>query len=172
MAHAIPVIYHDEFGALEHIVMPGQTVADLAGLIAELSAELKPRSFIERMYVRDQALQIALAEFMRRCRAAMVNSLLGDFMRQASDSRSNADTKSDDSVADHADLDAIGKVFAANLSSIEAATGLEHSVTRERDRIGRLFDDRRMSDLQTMLALIEGKTADAEEDDDDGIDAG
>ena len=61
----------DEFGGLDHLVLPGQDPELIHRVHASLIAEVKPGNFIERMWVRDMAIQVARAEYLRMADCAV-----------------------------------------------------------------------------------------------------
>src|SRR5690606_19718678 len=63
----------DEFGGLDHLVLPGQDPELLHRIHASLMAELNPENFIARMWVRDMAIGIARAEYARMVDCAVQN---------------------------------------------------------------------------------------------------
>jgi len=163
MAGASVAIDFDEFGSLDLITLPGQKVAELQRIIAAVTDELKPASFIERMLARDYALQVMFGHYLRSAKKALIDELSGRVTAQGGAP-----------VAEDANV--IGKVFADNLPAISTLVGLETNVSCERDRIAQQFDNRRTAALQMALASAELATLSGEragsdgELDDDAID--
>lgn len=76
-----PLDAADEFGGLDHLVPPGQDSELIHRLHAAFSAELEPKNFIERMWVRDMAIQSAMLEYVRRANCAVHRLVQEDVAR-------------------------------------------------------------------------------------------
>jgi hypothetical protein len=141
----------DEFGGLDHLVLPGQDPAVLHQVHAALTAQLQPQNFIERMWVRDMAIQTARAEYLRQAECDLHRIAQAEAQAEATSAQS---AEKDDGQAA---ASRIGATYATRLELFETLNKLEIFVLAERDRVIHQYDNRTsiIRELNDALAMLD-----------------
>lgn len=125
----------DEFGGIDHLVLPGQDPELLRGLLRELTAELQPGNVIERMWVRDIALETARAEYARMADCAVQNYIQDEAQREAGEGQEGA-------APPHRKDRALAKAHIKQVALVAQLLDIVHSLMHERDRLIQQYDTR------------------------------
>ena len=125
----------DEFGGIDHLLLPGQDPELLRGLLCELTAELKPGNVIERMWVRDIAIETVRAEYARRADCAVQNYIHEEARREAGEGQEGAEPPQ---YTDRA----LAKAHIKHVALVAQLLEIIHSLMHERDRLISQYDSR------------------------------
>ena len=145
---ASPAIDADEFGGLDHLVLPGQDPDLIHRLHGGFTAHLKPRNFIERMWARDMAIETAISEYLRVANVAVHHELIGNQAEAAQDEEGptadldNGGQHEGEHRARDPKNPRLAKAFANNLGIIAQLLHIEREVLAERDRLIFIYDGR------------------------------
>lgn len=159
----------DEFGGLDHLILPGQDPAVLYNALAGFTASLKPRDFIERLWVRDMAIETARVEYMRLAscgvhRLAEAGELdqsaavdetgcaAHEEQQPSRESEPNETCENDQVAAGEAESSpdrTAGRILAAHFPLINDIMRLEIEFLQERDALIQRYDNR--GELKKML---------------------
>lgn len=125
----------DEFGGIDHLLLPGQDPALLPGLLCELTAELQPGNVIERMWARDIALETVRAEYARMVDCAVQNHILEEARRKDGEAQ-------DDTVPPQRKDRELAQAHIKHVALVAQLIEIVHSLLHERDRLIHQYDSR------------------------------
>ena len=125
----------DEFGGLDHLVLPGQDPALLHRIHAELTAELQPGNFIERMWVRDVAIQAVRTEYALMAERAVQWHIHRDARQEATEA------PADDQPL-RAEERALAKAHIEHVALITQLLAIVNGLIHQRDRLIHQYDGR------------------------------
>ena len=149
----------DEFGGLDHLVLPGQDPAMLKGIHAALLADLEPGNFIERMLVRDIAIEAARLEYIRMAECA-AHHLLQEEEGEAEiivEGAARGDGEDEPDEPPPSPARNLARSHIKHISLIASIVALVHAIQNERDRLITYYDHRTgiLQGYQDALALLQ-----------------
>lgn len=154
----------DEFGGLDHLVLPGQDPAMLKGIHAALIADLEPGNFIARMLVRDIAIEAARLEYVRMAECAAHHLLQeeGNEAQIMEEGEAPGDGGDEPSERPASTARSLGRSHIKHISLIASIVALVHAIQNERDRLITCYDHRTgiLQGYQDALALLQQARAD------------
>ena len=150
----------DEFGGLDHLVLPGQDPAMLKGIHAALLADLEPGNFIERMLVRDIAIEAARLEYVRMAECAAHHLLQEEGQDEAElmvAGEPRGDGEDEPGEPPPSPTRNLARSHIKHISLIASIVALVHAIQNERDRLITYYDHRTgiLQGYQDALALLQ-----------------
>jgi hypothetical protein len=141
---SFPSLGELEFGGIDHLVPPGQDPQLLRGLLAAFTADLEPKTFIQRLWVRDMAIETARIEYLRLACCAVERLIDAKQVPAEKD-----EAPGDGEGAARASNTGMAKVYFEHFALFNDIMRLELDVQRERDELIKRYDNR--GDLVKML---------------------